>query len=135
MHQAPSLKGHNSEPYFYISHKHTTRSPSPPLVQPLNTCSFNVLSYGRRSLKGQIHHVSTFYVSFAFPCAAAAPVKADDAWGSPAPPSGSSPSSDPFGDGPKKDDAWGALSNTPSNEQGKRIATFQNVNFLLLFAH
>lgn len=50
---------------------------------------------------------------------AAAPVKADDAWGSPAPQPLSSPSADPFGDGSKKDDAWGALSNTADKEQGK----------------
>lgn len=48
----------------------------------------------------------------------AAPVNADDAWGSPAPPADSSPSGDPFGDSSKKDDPWGSLSSAANDETG-----------------
>lgn len=55
-------------------------------------------------------------ISALFPCQAAAPAGTDDAWGSPAPPLDSTPSSDPFGDGAsKKSDPWGA----PSQGTGK----------------
>lgn len=81
-----------------------------------------------------IIHLEILNVSFVRPCAATAPVKADDAWGSPAPPSDSSPSGDPFGDGSKKDDAWGALSNTASNEQGKLMSNMAKLVFLTVVA-
>lgn len=65
--------------------------------------------------------LSISYLCAVFPGVASAPVNTDDAWGSPAPPSASSPSSDPFGDGSKKDDPWGALSNAPSDGTGKSM--------------
>ncbi|TKS88821.1 Epsin-1 EPS-15-interacting protein 1 [Collichthys lucidus] len=62
---------------------------------------------------------------------AAAPVSTDDAWGSPAPPSDTSSSCDPFGDGgSKKGDPWGAPSNgtgvqtTLEKETHKKTASF-----------
>lgn len=58
-----------------------------------------------------------------FPCVAAASVNTDAAWGSPALPPDSFPSSDPFGDGSKKDDPWGAPSSAPSNGTGKLMFT------------
>lgn len=49
---------------------------------------------------------------------AAAPASTDDAWG--APPSDSSPSGDPFGDGAsKKNDPWGAPSSASDGGAGK----------------
>lgn len=60
---------------------------------------------------------------------APAPLNSDDAWGSPAPPSGSSPMSDPFGDGASKSDPWGAPSGTGrrcamGEEMYKKTASF-----------
>lgn len=65
-----------------------------------------------------------------FLCSCAAPVSTDDAWGSAAPPSDSSPSGDPFGDGAsKKDDPWGAPSSAPSNGTGKMFTLCLKAHF------
>lgn len=74
--------------------------------------------------------LSMSFLCAIFPPVASAPVNTDDAWGSPAPPSASSPPSDPFGDGSKKDDPWGALSSTPSNGTGKSMQKKPKCNFL-----
>lgn len=73
--------------------------------------------------------LSISFLCAVFPGVASAPVNTDDAWGSAAPPSASSPSSDPFGDGSKKDDPWGALSNAPSNGTGKLMTKCLNTSF------
>ncbi|KAK5620638.1 hypothetical protein CRENBAI_021174 [Crenichthys baileyi] len=59
---------------------------------------------------------------------ASAPVASDDAWGTSAAPSDSSPSGDPFGDGSSKDnDPWGAPSNASGNAAGKHTAKEEEI--------
>lgn len=68
--------------------------------------------------------MSILIVPLLFLHLAAAPLNTDDAWGSPAPPSDSSSSNDPFGDGASKSsDPWGAPSNATSNGTGKSNST------------